>query len=201
MRHVLQYYREHAVPEEIDNARLGAIGVAPTVAARVLFALTFLGLLYEDGSATPSFENLPFASDSEYEALISGLVRRAYEDAVARVDPSRATEQELLAAFHDYGPPAQRPRMVTLVLGLWQEAGLGVLAPPKNRPTSRRDSPARRQVVMPPSAPAATENAVLWSLFARLPTPGTPFSNEEKAAWLAAVQAALSFEYPNATSD
>ncbi len=124
VKEVINHFRERDVPEQIDKIRLTQIGVSEGLLNKVWATLEFLGLIREDGTTTELFHNLRYASDQEYPVVLLGILKGAYADIFAVLDPENSNERDLDSAFRPYSPGGQRNRMITLFVGLSRDAGL-----------------------------------------------------------------------------
>src|SRR6266516_293847 len=76
---VLQRLRSRNLPDEIDAEYLRDSGVPEGTVTRTLFALRFLGLL--DGTIpTEPLRVIARSTDEEYQAILGGLIKKAYDD-------------------------------------------------------------------------------------------------------------------------
>lgn len=81
----------------VDVALLKQHGIARANEYKVLHALRFLGLIDADGRTTPESRLLRTRGPARTEAL-RRLVRRAYADLFSRLDPARASRDDI----HNY---------------------------------------------------------------------------------------------------
>jgi hypothetical protein len=146
---VLQNLRDRGLQVPVTIDRLQNLGVPEGNAPRTLQALKFLGIVADDGQLEASAELLHRATTEEYPHLLEEIVRKAYAPVWEVTDPATATEVKIADAFRQYDPAAQRPRMVTLFLGLCVEAGIvqraqrqAASAQPKREPRTPRREPA-----------------------------------------------------------
>jgi Family of unknown function (DUF5343) len=131
------------LPNPLTAQELPRLGIPESLANRTLRALSFLGLLDEEGHRTATFERLGKASSNEYPELLSEIIKEAYKDVFTIIDPAEATDIEINDAFRHYEPHAQRSRMIVLFRGLCQEAGLVSGEPPQSlkRPRTPTSKP------------------------------------------------------------
>ena len=121
---VIRRYREHGAPKGGINAEeITRVGVSSGNAGRTLSALKFLGLI-ENSKLTKKFDLLRKATSEEYPKVLGDIVRDAYSDIFAILDPSKANDIQITDAFRGKEPEKQRDRMVQLFIGLCQEAGI-----------------------------------------------------------------------------
>lgn len=125
----------------IDGDFLTQIGIGDGMIARTLRTLAFLGLIADDGSLTPLFEEYVVAGEDDAKAVLQGAVRKAYDVIFRAVDPATDDRAKIHTAFRTMQPSGQWGRMVTLFLGLCQAAGITVKEPPSNRPG--KDAPPK----------------------------------------------------------
>jgi hypothetical protein len=153
---------------KVDAEFLVQIGIGEGMTARTLRALEYLGLIAEDGSLTPLFEEYVVASDEDAAAVLQGAVRRAYDPIFRAVDPSTDDRSKVHTAFRTMQPSGQWARMVTLFLGLCQAAGIAVKEPPSNRPGKEgppRDKPRGTGARKPPPVTRVQPNQGMQDLF------------------------------------
>ena len=121
---VIRRLRDRGVPDPINRQALPSLGIAEGNADRVEKALSFLGLIDEEGHKTASFERLGKASTEEFPGVLAEVVRSAYAPILTIVNPGEDSDIAINDAFRPYSPAGQRPRMVALFLGLCREAGM-----------------------------------------------------------------------------
>ena len=133
---VIQRLREAGLPEVIDNASVTRVGVSEGNASRTVAALQFLGLITEEGRHTDRMETLRTATTEEYPGVLGDILQNAYHGVLQIVNLDNSSEVDIDDAFRSYQPAKQRARMVTLFIGLAQEANLIAGEPTTiNRPT------------------------------------------------------------------
>jgi hypothetical protein len=107
----------------------------------------FLGLVDSRGGLTEAAERIRRASTEEYPGLLAEIIRAAYGPVFTVVDPAQDSEVKVADAFRQYDPAGQREKMVTLFLGLCEEAeivqkserqSLRPVTPRRERPVVRR---------------------------------------------------------------
>lgn len=143
---VMNRSRDRGLPTPVNAETLGRIGVPDSLSSRVLYALTSLDLIDENGAPTATLENLRLAPEAEYKKRQEDWLKSAYADIFAIVDPTKDDETRVRDAFRGYNPVGQQARMVSLFLGLCANAGMiPEKAPPTTRArvaTLQRPSPA-----------------------------------------------------------
>ena len=137
---VIRHLRERGLPDPLSFQELERIGIPAGNAPRTLAALRFLGLVGDDGARTQAFDRLGRATTQEYPEVLAEIVRAAYQPVFTVVDPAEDTEIALHDAFRYYEPQRQRGRMVTLFLGLCQEANIVSGGPPQRRTKLRKST-------------------------------------------------------------
>jgi hypothetical protein len=124
--HVLravEHYRERA-PDAFSKELLMKLGYPDAYATRTLKALKLLDLMESDGTPTNALKELRVARAEEYTARFEQVVRTAYAEVFAVVDPATGSPTAIQDAFRFYNPAAQREKMVTLFMGLCEAAGI-----------------------------------------------------------------------------
>lgn len=142
---VLRKLREDRMPDKVDQTALTRVGIPEGSTLRVIAALKFLGLINEGGNKTELADRLARAKSDEYPMVLAEIVRAAYSDVFVHLDPATASEIDFHDAFRGFSPAKQRARMITLFVGLCQEAKIMEGEPTivnANRPTERKTSPA-----------------------------------------------------------
>lgn len=219
---VIRHLRERGLADPITPAVLERIGTGGATASRSLHALRFLGLIDEGGHHTEALERLRRARSDEYPQLVAQVLRAAYEEVFAVVDPAESTIETLVDAFRAYEPAGQRERMVWLFLALCREAGLvaegkapRAQSPPRKMSTVRRGS-SRQQSPRPETIPVEEPVAsvrgqttnpnyhLVTTLIDHLP-PDRKWTKAERERWLQAMASVLDLlvevEDPNNTTD
>lgn len=205
---ILHRLRSVNLPERIDSEYLRDAGIPEGTITRTLFALRFLNLVNEADEASQELRSIATSTDEEYQTILSGLIRAAYKEVFAVVDPAQDTQDKILNVFRRYNPASQRARMVIFFLGMCREAGIPTLdvprarsmekarpsksllkTTPKTTPTTQKE----RGVGRPPTIGIAP---ALDGLIRSLPSPGTPLSQERREQWIEMARATLKFVYP-----
>jgi hypothetical protein len=85
--------------------------------------LRLFDLIDEGGQPTDQFNELRKVPSGEYKERLASLLRVAYADVLAHVDPAKDDYERIRDAFRAYNPSGVRDRMVTLFLGLSEYVG------------------------------------------------------------------------------
>jgi hypothetical protein len=146
---VVTRYRAKGLPQPINEDVLSRVGISESLVPRTLQSLQTLDLIDEKGAVTTTLESLKLAPEAEFKERIVQWLNAAYADVLKFIDPHTADDMALKDAFRIYNPPGQRDRMVTLFVGLYAAAGVG-LEKTKTRSRTRSKStspaaPSRRQ--------------------------------------------------------
>lgn len=210
---VIRRLRERGLPETLAMQEITRVGVSEGNASRTLQAIKFLKLVDEEGHRTQTFDRLGRVPTNEYADVFGEIIKEAYKDVFAIVDPAEATDIEINDAFRYYQPQAQRGRMVTLFIGLCQEVGLVAGGPPEtrrrtkavvtNRPSVLSHSTHSRKPRIDASSTMETTNTpngdfigigpeytLLQGLFQALPS-SKKWTQERRDRWLQAFTASL----------
>jgi len=154
----------------------------------------------DEGQRTPALERLGRASTDEYPEILAEVIRAAYAPVFTIVDPSQDNGVAIYDAFRQYEPKAQRERMITLFLGLCQEAGVVPGGPPAARARVRRTQVAKPPTALPrggeqeepapePSPQfSGTDYRLLAALMQQLPKDGK-WTQARRDRWIQAVTA------------
>jgi hypothetical protein len=144
---VIQFYRKRDVPASVTLTNLQQIGVTEALAPRTMTALKFLNLLHDDGTTSEQFRAIRYASDDDYQRVLTGILEAAYKEVLDHIDITKAGDRELNNAFIPFSPGGQRPRMITLFQALAKEAGWPLAVEPKAsspRPTAAKPAQKAR---------------------------------------------------------
>jgi len=152
---IVNGYRNRGLSTPIDDGVLLRAGVSESLVPRTLRALQQLELIDEGGKPTPRLEGLRTATSEEFQATLAEAVRAAYADVFAFTDPARDDETRVTDAFRVYKPVSMRPRMISLFMGLCEEAGI---IPPKAK-TGRSGTKVSGGATKRAAPPAATRPA------------------------------------------
>ncbi len=160
-------------------------GVTDSMIPRTLNSLEALGIVDAPGNLTGAGRALLGTSEPEYAASLKSIVREAYAEVLARVDPSTASAEAIALAFAGLEPRAQQDKMVSLFRGLSAECGLSS--------ARRRRTPARET-----RGAAARELSggvsPIEAVLRQLPT-GRRWTKERRDAWITAMTSFVDLLY------
>lgn len=142
---VVHRLRDRGLPVPLTADSIQTLGIPPGNAPRTLQAVKFLGLIDGKGGLTEPAERIRRASTEEYPSLFAEIIRAAYVPVFQLVDPAEDGEVKIADAFRQYDPAGQREKMVTLFLGLCEEAAVVQ----KTERQSQRQAAPRRETPRP----------------------------------------------------
>jgi hypothetical protein len=209
---IIEGYRERGLTTPFSISVLERAGVSGGLAPRTLQALKLLGLIDDDGNPTAEFEELRKASSDDYKARLQAVLRAAYEEVFQFTDPQEDSPDKVRDAFRVYTPRGQQPRMVTLFMGLCEEAGIVTGKPKKTRqprpktaasprpanktiPKASSKKPEPRPEFAPSPPPSTGQHPFIRGLLQSLPEAGTEWDPEDRAKWTNAALAVFDLIY------
>ena len=130
---VLQRIRRMNMPPRITREFMSGAGISPNIISRVVACLRFLGLTNHSEEPTEHLAALASATDDEYRQLLEQVIRTAYQEDFANINPATDLQPNIISAFQKYTPRSQHQRQVMLFLGLCREAGMDVADSPRER--------------------------------------------------------------------
>ncbi|MBI2764314.1 MAG: DUF5343 domain-containing protein [Chloroflexi bacterium] len=162
VKDLLRRYRNRNLPDTMTQDTLRVAGVPEGMISRTVAAFRFLGLLNEANEPTDEWRALNDMDDSNYPDMLARILRAAYAETFAEIDPTTDPQPRIRSHFQKYQPKSQIDRMVTLFLALCAEAGIPTLDTPKQRVTKNQqteEARGRRVGVvskrpLPPTLPA-----------------------------------------------
>jgi hypothetical protein len=202
----LEAYRDRGLGTPVTADVLIRAGVPETIARRTLASLQDLELVGEDGRPTPTFDAFrQTRGDDEYRERVQEWLRDLYADVLQYADPSQDSIERVQEAFRGYEPDGQRKAMASLFVGLWQYAGLPVIAgeAPTRRPSrsntstrrqgQQRQAPQRRAAQVADLGMGGELPPGLVGLLREIPRLGGTWTTERRNSFLRAFEAMLDF--------
>lgn len=209
---VLDAYRARGLGLPITAETLVRAGVPESLSTRTYRSLLELELVDEKGQPTPTFEAFrQTRGDEEYRTRLQEWIRDVYGDILQYGDPSVDVLERIQEAFRGYQPDGQRGAMAALFVGLWQYAGLPVIAtdggtvvrPPtiKVKGNVRRPSTTGKKATRTPETPYVKgyqpdDQALppgLVGLLREIPRSGETWTSDRRNAFIKAFEAILDF--------
>ncbi len=154
---VIQRYRDRDIPQPLTVESLHRISVSESLAPRVLQALKLLELVNDEGRVTPRFKELKKVATSDFKPAVVDILRSAYAEVFAIVDPANAAYEQVRDAFRTFKPAGQRDRMVSLFLGLLEFAEYSETLPQAR--LSRATQASHTGIPSPPKATRASNSS------------------------------------------
>lgn len=207
---IVNRLRDRNLPDQVDSEYLRDAGIPEGTNNRTLFGLRFLGLIGEGYEITEALRAIHTATDEEYRNILAGLVREAYAEVFASIDPAQDPQDRIINFFRRYTPASQRDRMVIFFLGMCREAGIAALDVPRQRASgatigrATQQRPARQHPLERQNRRDGGRDSeqrltpALDMLLRSLPPVGSAFPPERREPWLNMVRATLDYLYPQA---
>lgn len=209
---VIEAFRDRGLATPFTADVLARAGVTETLVQRVLQSLRELNLVTPDGMPTDTFEALRQArGDEEYKGSLQAWLNDTYKEILKFADPQTDSPVRMSEAFRGFTPASQRARMVTLMLRLYEYAGISTqVGTPRESGAPRRvfKGPGAAPRVKEPSKPAerrqtrAEPVAVpglppgLLGLIQQIPTGGKSWTKAKRDDFLTAFTAVLDYTVP-----
>lgn len=207
---VIHLFRERGLATPFTTDVLIRAGVSESLVPRVLQSLKVLELIDEQGAPTPHLEGLRKATTEDFKPRLAEVIKAVYADVFQFTDPAKDDAGRIGDAFRSYKPAGQRGRMVTLFVGLCEEAGIipegkkpviGAGRAPSSTPTR---SPRRSGHSGPSvSAKAQLRNQAdgfippaVSGLLASLPSEKEGWTQERRDKWITTFTTVLDFSFP-----
>ncbi len=115
--------RSGNLPTSVTPQALERMGITRSLRPRTMQALKLLDFITDDGQITDEIANLRRVPTPEYNPKLAEMLRSAYADVFAVVDPTGATYEQVSDAFRGFTPSGQMTRMVALFLSLLDSTG------------------------------------------------------------------------------
>lgn len=196
-------FRDRGNPSVFNIETLGRVGVPDSLNARTLQALKVLDLVNEEGTPTETFQAIRVAPTDKYQNVLEGWLKSTYADIFSIVDPSDDSEVQVRDAFRNYKPLSQQGRMVSLFLGLCEEAGIRKKAEKKEsfsqpRKKSTKQKARKKQDQQHTAVQSFASNAppAIVGLIDSLPPVEKGWTQEEHDKFVRTFEAVLDFCYP-----
>jgi hypothetical protein len=206
---VIERARSRGLPNPVTKEVLIRAGVPESLIARTLQSLQLLELINDDGTWTPNLENLRRCAETEFQPLLTEIIRSVYSDVFQYVDPAKDSTTAVRDAFRAFTPHGQQNRMVTLFLGLCQKAGIiagdGI---PKTTQREKRTIQTKRIAAHKTTSKTRPSNenenlggvsglpAPLAGLLATLPKSGSGWNQEDRNRFVRAFETILDYCIP-----
>lgn len=218
---VIKGYRDRGLTTPFTASVLQRAGVPASLAPRTLQALKLLDLIDDEGKPRTVLDDLSKAASDDVAARLAAILRGAYDEVFQFVDPREDSPERVRDAFRVYTPRGQQDRMVTLFLGLCEEANLVDPNQQRARPAGRPPRSARSKELVrqaPPDAgksappepdieyfasprPTAGQHPFVRGLVQMLPEVGTEWPIAKRNAWIRAALGAFDVMYELAPDD
>ena len=215
---LIEGYRNRGYATPFGSDVMRKAGIPESLINRTLQALRLLDLTDEKNEPTEQFRLLKQArGDEEYKARLSSWLSSTYADILRYADPRTDDIDKVTTAFWGCKPEGQRPRMVTLMLGLFAYAGIIEEGPKKtssNKPKASNGNPRpknsseaskskkqktgegdeRAQAVA--GTELVTAPASVAGLLRDLPSAGESWTTEQRDKWWKTFEVILDYAYP-----
>lgn len=142
-----QRSRSRNLPDHISDEFFHIAGVKGQTKRRTQHALTFLGLLDQDGTPTAVLRDLAAAPEDDWRVHLRRAVESSYGTDLANIDPATDDLTTLRSWFQQYQPRSQTKQMTSLFIGLCRESGMAVKETPGPRSPRKKSGRAKKAAV------------------------------------------------------
>ena len=172
---LIRRHRNKGLPSPVDSEVLERSGITQSLIARTLQALQILDLIDDKGQQTEIFEALRLAPEAEYKSRFFEWLKTAYSDAFQFIDVANTNETEIRDAFRKYKPVGQQERMVSLFIGLLEEAGVSIERNRQRNKSVPKTKENIRRIKVTPNTPVSN----LAKHNSHIPPPNPPAPHKE----------------------
>jgi len=153
---VVDKQRKVGLPK-VDSLTLEKLEIRESLRPRTMVALRLLGLIDDEGTATPEFKRLNTVVDEDYKPAFRELLETVYAPIVEFLgsDLASATSNAVQNAFRGFEPSGQRDRMAQLFIGLMVFVG----AMPEQATRAKAEPGVRQAVQKPKPKPPKEKSA------------------------------------------
>jgi len=199
---IINRYRDRGNPTVFNAESLERIGVPVTLISRILQAIKTLELVDNEYKPTKTFETIRLAPTDEYQKVLQEWLQAVYADVFLIVD-AKDNETRIRDAFRGYTPTGQQGRMVSLFIGLCEEAGIREKSKKESKSRTRTPSVKgqmsvkRKRAKQPPAQTFAGKvPSAIAGLIDSLPSEKDGWTQQQHDKFMRTFGAVLDFCYP-----